>query len=255
MHNSDNPSFSERHGLAAVHPEIDIWNDAPDFLRFTVLNAAYEIPWIKPSALRDIVCKLLRKMPNPSNWSEYPNISGEVESLVYNCEWYRVYDIMEKVAHFIGAHGSREESLAFQRELNETMRALGIGWQLWDGLVVPRGTDAYESLFNDARATLEDPETKVAQNELSEAIRDLARRPNPDLSGAVQHAMAALESVARHVTGLPKPTLGQIVGGMSNPIPKPLDEAIGKIWGYASEEARHGRENRQMTREEAQLSA
>jgi hypothetical protein len=44
----------------------------------------------------------------------------------------------------------------------------------------------------------------TAENELREVFRDLARRRTPDLTGAVQHAGAALECVARDVTGDPK---------------------------------------------------
>jgi hypothetical protein len=50
-----------------------------------------------PSPLRDIVCGVLRKRPDPSNWSEYPNVWREVEQHVYHCDWYRVYDIVEAI--------------------------------------------------------------------------------------------------------------------------------------------------------------
>lgn len=39
----------------------------------------------------------------------------------------------------------------------------------------------------------------------------------------------------------------------SNVIPKPLDEAVTKIWGFASENARHINEGREPAFEEAEL--
>ena len=36
-------------------------------------------------------------------------------------------------------------------------------------------------------------------------------------------------------------------------LPKPLDDALAKIWGYASNEARHVTEGREPDREEAEL--
>ncbi len=36
-------------------------------------------------------------------------------------------------------------------------------------------------------------------------------------------------------------------------IPRPLDEAVSKAWGFASEHARHIREGREPTFEEAEL--
>jgi hypothetical protein len=36
-------------------------------------------------------------------------------------------------------------------------------------------------------------------------------------------------------------------------LPKPLVEALSKVWGYASNEARHVLEGREISREEAEL--
>jgi hypothetical protein len=36
-------------------------------------------------------------------------------------------------------------------------------------------------------------------------------------------------------------------------LPKPLDEAVPKLWGFASNEARHIVEGRETNREEAEL--
>ena len=127
------------------------------------------------------------------------------------------------------------------------------GWQLKDGLVETRGDDAFEATLKEAREALQGSALSTAAGELSEAIQDLSRRPDPDLSGAVHHAMAVLECVARDVTDDPKRTLGEILKKYPDLVPKPLDDALSKIWGYASETARHGREGRILSREEAQL--
>ena len=38
---------------------------------------------------------MLRVRPNANNWTDYPNVWGEIENLVYRCEWAKVYDIIE----------------------------------------------------------------------------------------------------------------------------------------------------------------
>ena len=38
---------------------------------------------------------MLRVPPDERNWSEYPNIWGEVQGLMYGCYWFKVYDIIE----------------------------------------------------------------------------------------------------------------------------------------------------------------
>ena len=90
-----------------------------------------------------------------------------------------------------------------------------------------------------------------AANELREALGDISRRPVPDSTGAIQHAMAALEATAREVTGQPNPTLGKLVSRLS--LPPPLDQAVHKLWGYASDRGRHVREQQTIDATEAEL--
>lgn len=50
-----------------------------------------------------------------------------------------------------------------------------------------------------------------------------------------------------------KATLGEAVKRYPGLLPKPLDEAVSKIWGFASNEARHVLEGRETNREEAEF--
>ena len=68
---------------------------------------------------------------------------------------------------------------------------------------------------------------------------------------AIQHAMAALECVAREVTGGLKSTLGRIINDNPELLPAPLDQTIESAWGYASDRARHIREGSVPSYEEA----
>jgi hypothetical protein len=91
----------------------------------------------------------------------------------------------------------------------------------------------------------------TAASEVHEALRDISRRPNPDRTGAIQHAIAALECTARSVTGDPNATLGSLVSKLN--LPKPLDVAVEKLWGFASDRARHLREGKSVSDDEAEL--
>ena len=88
--------FSKRHGFRVSPKEITVREDAPDSLRYFVLQTAVDLGW-RPSFLRDIICRVLRVRPDRSNWSEYPNIWGEVEYLMDSCPWFKVYDIIEEL--------------------------------------------------------------------------------------------------------------------------------------------------------------
>lgn len=62
--------------------------------------------------------------------------------------------------------------------------------------------------------------------------------------------MAALECVAREFAGSTE-TLGKIIPNLG--LPKPMDEALIKLWGFTSEQGRHIREGRNPRHEEAEL--
>lgn len=254
-----NESFSRRHGFHDDNPPITVWDDAPEDFRHAVLMIAKDEGDLEPHDLREIVCKVLRKRPEPNNWTPYPNVWGEVEYLVEKCSWYRVYDIVEAIYRDLSSGvshavtGKTRKQIAFESEISQAMAEFGIGWKLEDGLVVARGEDSYELYLKQAEENLEQVKKPTALTELKEAIRDLSRRPSPDTSGAIQHGMAALECVARDWADDPKPTLGELIKKHSDLFPRPVDESVAKLWGYASNEARHGKEGNNPTREEAML--
>jgi|GEM_PF-6241994 len=53
-------------------------------------------------------------------------------------------------------------------------------------------------------------EFPAAQGRLQEAFRDLSRRPEADVPGAITHAFAALEGVYRKIIGSSGKTFGDI---------------------------------------------
>ncbi len=87
------------------------------------------------------------------------------------------------------------------------------------------------------------------------ATPGLSRLPDPDVTGAVQHAIAALECVARDLCNDPNATLGQLIQrhGEILALPPPLDSATEKLWAFASQRGRHLREGHSPDRREAAL--
>ena len=152
-----------------------------------MLQTGVDLGW-GPSSLRDVVCRVLRTPPDAGNWSEYPNIWGEVEGLVYRCDWFKVYDIIEALhAKMAKNDFSRGQTDApqFAEALNEFFIEEGIGWQLVAGHIVTRGTEAFEAVVTEATAALEATKRPTAAKHLHEALQDLSRRPEADLPGAV----------------------------------------------------------------------
>lgn len=249
--------FSQRHGYQPDDAEIGVRLDAPDELRGVVVDLAYE-SGLDPRSMRSLVCRTLRKREDSGNWSAFPNIDNEVREHLDSCEWYEVYDIIEatsdRLTNSPPAKHDGEGDKYFEGEINKYFRRQGIGWQLCDNRIDSRGSESFEHTLAEARAELIDSGRKTAANEIHQAISDLSRRPHPDVTGAIQHALAALECVARGVSGDEKATLGQILARNPGLIPPPLDQALDKLWGFASEQGRHLREGREPSYEEAELA-
>ena len=252
MKSDDIGTFSKRHGFEPSDPEITIRDAAPKWLRDCVIDLAYESGFA-PSALRIALCRLLLESPDSSNWSEFPNIDVEVRGLLGNADWFRVYDFVEIVVEQLQAPYDGEALDRFTRGLNDVFRRKGVGWQLAHGGIEIRGGESFESSVQKAIAVTLDTGRVVAGRELHEALRDLSKRPAVDITGAIQHAMAALECVARDVTGGQNATLGELIKRNPGLLPPPLDKGVEKIWGYASVQGRHLREGSAPKLEEAEL--
>jgi hypothetical protein len=242
-------AFSKRQGYTSTNKEIIIREDAPLELRNFIVQSV-EYLQKKPSFLRRIICKVLNKFPDTvNNWGEYPYILEEVNSLISNCEWFHVYDIIEALWEELDLD-EREE---FSNQLNEYFNENGIGWKIEFGLIETRGNENFEKVISKVSNVLVSAKLLTANEEIKEAITDLSRRPNPDITGAIQHSLACLECVCREAIGDKKATLGELIKKANGIIPKPLDRAIEKIWGWTSEQGRHLQEGRKPEYLEAEL--
>lgn len=238
--------FSTRHGFERQDAEITIRHDAPTELREAVIAIAYGCGF-KPSDLRAILCALLYRTPDRNNWTEYPNIDSEVHDLSAELAWFEVYDFIETLAQ-----SQRRVEQSIEEEVNRCFRRLGVGWQLIDGRLEVRGSETFELTVRDGIEQMRQQGKNTASSELHEALRDLSRRPDPEVTGAIQHALAALECVARDTCGS-KDTLGDLLRRNPGLFPRPVDEVVSKAWGYTSNFGRHLQEGSPPQFEEAEL--
>lgn len=252
-------SFSQRHGYEIPDVEISIRHEAPVWLRELFIDAAYEAG-AGPRCVRAILCKLLLESPDAGNWSEFPNIDSEARGLLQRAPWFCVYDLIETVysellasppAAWNSQHASAAER--FSEATNRILRKKGVGWQLVDGKIQVRGPEVFEEFVHKAVTMTEQSGRTIARNELKEALRDLSRRPEPEVTGAIQHSMAALECVAKDITGDPKLTLGEWLKKNSTIFPQPVGLAVDKMWGYASQYGRHVQEGKPADYTEAEF--
>ena len=93
----------------------------------------------------------------------------------------------------------------------------------------------------------------TSSNEIRRAIVCLYTY-DPDAPGALKHARAALECVAREVTGYRRLMLKDILDQVPDMFPDPyVKEVVLKLWGYMSDKGVHRREGDDPTYDEAEL--
>lgn len=139
-----NQRFSDRHGYRPTAGQITVREDAPSELRDAITMIA-KSAGMQPDAMRQVICEVLLKQPDPNNWSPYPNIWNEVMGLVEDAPWYKVYDIAEALHSDLAARTpwAPEPADAFEKRLNDFVIDNGIGWVFQDGQIVHRGSDSF----------------------------------------------------------------------------------------------------------------
>ena len=155
--------------------------------------------------MRSIVCDVLMKRPDENNWSPYPNVDFEERrAFSIRASGLKVYDVIEAAVYSsmesrsedpLSTSSTSPDEARFAEQINEFFRRKGIGWQLANGRVEIRGPEAFEATVRPVVGRLAGAGMTTAANEIHEALNDLARRPKPDITGAMQHSMAAAECV------------------------------------------------------------
>jgi hypothetical protein len=142
----------------------------------------------------------------------------------------------------------------YATHVNMYFAETGIGWEFHNGKLQPRGGAGLEHALQSALGVLERTGRQIAHEQLQEAMRDLSRVPEAEVTGAVQHAIAALECVARDLVGDPQITLGKLVKHYPDLMPTTLANVVDKTYGFASNEARHLVEGKKIDFCEAELT-
>lgn len=240
--------FSKRMGLQPIAAEITIRNDAPEefrrYLFFVMLKYCLGL-----KKIREIVCVVTKQSPDSNNWGENDFMKSEIEEKIATCPWPYVYDLIESFYERL----NNAEKKDFSDDVNEYFLVHGIGWKINEGTIEYRGEDIFEDDLKSAQEALEEHHLDDSKREIVEAIKDMSRKPEPDITGAIQHSMAALECVSWKISGDEKNTLGSLISKHPELVPSPLNEAIKKIWGFSSEQGRLLQEGRVPKIEEAEL--
>ena len=229
---------------------MTIREDAPGSIRHGVFCIVSAVG-IKPFQLRRLLCKRLLVRENTQIVEDH-RILAEVDQMLADCIWYHVYGFVEDVSAELAARSSLQAQ-EYSTRINTYFSESGVGWELQDGVLRVRGGAGLDQALKNALDALDRSARQTAQGELQEAIKDISRVPEAEVTGAVQHAIAALECVARDLVGDPQITLGKLVKRYPDLMPTTLATVVDKAYGFASNEARHLVEGKKIDFCEAEL--
>ncbi|MBR1929390.1 MAG: hypothetical protein IJ834_06660 [Paludibacteraceae bacterium] len=239
------PTFSVRNDLRTANVPITIRDDAEYGFRIWLISLAKRVG-LNVRTILNIICQCTYQGED-GNWGdEY--IENEAKEKLGNTAWYYVYDVVESLYKYIVDASKKQE---YELEINAYFQTNGYGWKFENGNVLFRGNEIEEQAFTNAVQSLSTNQT--AQSELKLALDDLSKRPIADTTGTVQHAMAAMECFCRQKFGGTTSTLGDIIQNNRSSFTPPLDKALEKLWGFASNHGRHVRNGGAATEEEAEF--
>lgn len=168
---TDVRTFSVRHGYVAPHSQtpITIREEAPIEVRSMVLEIVSQFVF-DSDALFDIAARIGKQ-----SWeSSEPRESGtpsrvQLQRLVSKWDWFLLYDFIERLYTAMEqweVQGDGRPEDDFEERLNSYFQHAGVGWQLQNGKVTSRGSEAFEVAIHRAIPALKETGLQAAEREI-----------------------------------------------------------------------------------------
>ena len=217
---TSNPTFSKREGLAEELPLV--FDTAPEGLRYGLREVLHILGYATPTQQRGILCKALRVSPDEFNWSDYPNVEGEVVQLLATEPWYKFFDALERIAVFI--HPQRLP--IYEEKMNVLFSEERVGYRFKSSKILRFGTQEFDAAVENARSALQDERFNEPRRQFERASQFRNDRP-PDHANAIKEAVNSVEGVLQVVYARHGVSLTTIV---SESLPNDLPRGIKKLF-------------------------
>ena len=228
-------SFSRRAGLRKE--QVLVFDEAPEHLRYGLREVLHELGYESPGGQRTILCKALRVAPDPSNWSDYPNIESEVVGLVMKEPWYEFFDALERLPKFL----EWNEKGDYHDSMNALFSETGVGYRFQSGKIIREGTEEFDSAIVEARGALQDARFAEARRQFERGLEFRSARP-PDWANAIKEAVNSVEGILQVIYGRPGIALTTVVKEeLPSSLPSNIAALFKSLYGQGSgtEGARH----------------
>ncbi|WP_161939182.1 AbiJ-NTD4 domain-containing protein [Leptospira interrogans] len=224
--------------------------------------------WEKISQCLHKANKQILYLPDSNSYRQQFN------ALLINCEWYVVYEfceiyfsnnIEEYCVYYGGAetikYTKEENQRYFTDEINALLASEYVGFEFKDGQFARRGYSKTQTTINKSNQVLAAPKLKIARKHYNKALKYFQSKEIQDAENSIKEAICALEATLNSLfspnvaSNFSKEVL-KLVGGDENQAPRPLIDAMIKIYGYrnsASGVAHAPAEGLKVTFKEAEL--
>ena len=244
-------SFSVRYGYGGNTPPIKFIDTMPDGFYYSLLQCACN-SGLSSGEIYSIIAYRLGIIIDKEKvkWAhDETNFSNALDLLV-KCEWYERYNIAEILFSLL-KRKDKHKSNSYVLHMNRYFSMNGIGWEFSEnGKVERRHERALKKSVEDASNALEERGMPNTADMINDAMKAMSHRPDPQTIDAINHAIGAVESVSKEILDSKK-SLGKIISQLE--IPKPLDQAVEKLWGFSSGNTRHREEKKKPKIEDAEL--
>ena len=149
----------------------------------------------------------------------------------FNLAWNAVYDFVEFVVKC--SEGEARENLI--RACNSRLEKENSAYRIVAGKITLITSD--EEIQSVASAIEKSLPFSGVQKHLTTALSHLSDRSNPDYRNSIKESISAVESMAKHISGKKKATLGDALKTIKKAenLPASLQAAFSKLYGYTSD--------------------
>lgn len=240
------PTFSQRFGHAPARDVIQV-NSIDAELRNGLWNVMHILVWNQDGFLYSrhgagrvdrfstMLWAFHFKLPVDARPSyggslDVPETMQFIRRHFFKALWHEAYSFIEFVAETF-----KEEHPELPIAFNHVLERELSGYRFIDGLLAPITSEAEVAAVSEA---IGDRRFGGVDLHLSRALQLLADRKNPDYRNSIKEAISAVESMARHITGNPRATLGDALSSLSKDakLHAALSGGFNKLYGYTSDE-------------------
>lgn len=157
-----------------------------------------------------------------------------------NPAWYKKMDLLDFSFRVLRFSKEQERDKEFSRiidkfefDVNNSFSRLGYAYRVIDGQIV-QITDEEEVVAIEQAMKV----SSSVKTHLSEALKLLSARPNPDYRNSIKESISAVEAICRKITG--ENTLGKALVKLEQngvKIPSILQSAFTKLYVYTNNES------------------